>query len=471
MIISTLINLLLAVILAVAAIRKINAYWLIIVLFCYLTLHYSYAALYLLSFEPFYAFHERTQPGVKLIGLGFILFSLILLLSRFRQYLFSRQSITQNKSIIVALLGWVIAISVYWLSAYLHDGTFPGGTALQDVVSAGLLSVITIGLSTVLPWQQPLSERTMANLNRAALCILLIIVAIGFYEVVSLKAWAGSNIKESADRVFRERRASSLLFNPNVLGFWGAFLSMFASYSYAISPGIRKWAAAILVLAGWAVFLSGSRSGFILALCMLCLVPLLHFAAARRDFQKELLWPPIFFIGSIGSTAVLVELIDSLTDRMVDALHVLHFLAYRFISIPVVLGSYFWSPPTGQFEGNAYNTQQFVNIDGRLNPSALLPDNGFLAMYQDGGPMSLIFWIVFFGILVLQGTKVLFKEPKPESAYALSLVLGCAISAVFARTFQIFPFWVMIGLALGLALAWFKKVDGAVSSATGKPDL
>jgi hypothetical protein len=67
-------------------------------------------------------------------------------------------------------------------------------------------------------------------------------------------------------------------------------------------------------------------------------------------------------------------------------------------------------------------------------------------------------WIFIWIYLIYIGIKVLRISPGIRSVYTLSILLGCTFSAIFLRAFQVFPFWVMIAMALGLSLSWFQIV-------------
>jgi hypothetical protein len=82
----------------------------------------------------------------------------------------------------------------------------------------------------------------------------------------------------------------------------------------------------------------------------------------------------------------------------------------------------------------------------------------------------LVFWIVLWAVLVILGFKSLRNLPGVNSAYALSLVIGCAFSAVCMRAFQVFPFWVMISLALSLCLSWYAVALGKSVPVNDKKD-
>jgi len=97
-----------------------------------------------------------------------------------------------------------------------------------------------------------------------------------------------------------------------------------------------------------------------------------------------------------------------------------------------------------------------IVVKGKL--SADIVDNGYLAMLHNTGWTGLMIWIFIWIYLIYIGIKVLRISPGIRSAYTLAILLGCAFSAIFLRAFQVFPFWVMIAMALGLSLSWFQIV-------------
>ncbi len=97
-----------------------------------------------------------------------------------------------------------------------------------------------------------------------------------------------------------------------------------------------------------------------------------------------------------------------------------------------------------------------MSIQGRFESPIV--DNGYLAMLQDVGWLGLVAWLALWLVLVGMGLQAIRRAPGVRSAYSLSTVLGCALAAVFMRAFQVFPFWVIISLVLGLCIAWFNNV-------------
>ena len=47
-----------------------------------------------------------------------------------------------------------------------------------------------------------------------------------------------------------------------------------------------------------------------------------------------------------------------------------------------------------------------------------------------------------------------------NSTYALSAIFTCLFLAIFVRSFQVYPIWVMVSISLGLSLSWFQTIIG-----------
>jgi len=470
---STILNIAIALLLAVYAIRNKSASSLFFSLFLYVTFHYSYAALPVFSpffnIDEFEALHRQTQAGVKLVGFGFLFFILGLLIKRNRRRLFSGIHNSSEKWIGTMFLLWGFMVFVHWVVDAI-GGEYPAKIALQDIFSSFLMVIFSWGFGSVLQTQQNLPIAIQGKACRLLLAVLSLMVAIGMWEILSFRAYSGSPL-DSGEYV---RRANSLLFNPNVLGFWCAFVTIFAAFTFHSNMWPRKLSVLIIVLAGYGILLSGSRSGLIICLFLLGIASLLLFTVRKRIPEIATFRPLLIFVTGIGTIGLFLEGLDKVTGSTVKSLHAMALLVDRFIAIPLAIVSYTFSK-LSLFDG--YNPSSLsenktsllsksevrqettaIAIEGRLNADDVLVDNGYLAMLHDGGWPAFVIWIALWAVFVVLGLQSLRKSPGVNSAYALSLVVGCAFSAMFMRAFQVFPFWVMIAMALGISLSWFIPV-------------
>ena len=97
MLISFITNGLIALLLCFYIIKKKNVYSLFFALFLYITLHYSYSAVFTIFYPQDYrVMHKSTQIGAKLTGICFLLFTIIMLIWQNRKHI-KNQLVGVNK--------------------------------------------------------------------------------------------------------------------------------------------------------------------------------------------------------------------------------------------------------------------------------------------------------------------------------------------------------------------------------------
>ena len=84
-------------------------------------------------------------------------------------------------------------------------------------------------------------------------------------------------------------------------------------------------------------------------------------------------------------------------------------------------------------------------------------------MYHDAGGWVLLVWLVLWMIIIGTGVKSFRTNPGINSVYALSGISTCIFSAIFIRSFQVYPVWIMIAIVLGVSLAWIHRVTPQTS--------
>jgi hypothetical protein len=453
-VISTIINITIAFLLSIYIIKNKNAFSLFICLFLYMTFHYSYAVIPI--FSPFFnideytVLHNQTQTGAKLVGFGYLFFVLSVIFGRYRRYFFSGIHYSTEKWLGSIFLLWGLMVFSHW-TLKIVGGEYPSKVAFQDMFSSFLMVMFSWGFGTVLQTQKDIALTDIERSGKLLLVILITVVSIGTWEILSLRTHSGANI-DSGEYLYR---AHSLLFNPNVLGFWCAFLAIFTAFSFHSNIWSRKLSTLMIILTGYGILLSGSRSGLIICLFFLCMASVLLFGVPKRISKIATFRPLLTFIASLGTIGLLLKGFDTVTGRMLKGLHAMTLLVDRFVDMPKQISDYLFYRFSGnEIIKNIPASDPGFNIHARLNASVAVPDNGYLAMLEDGGWPVLIAWILLWILLVAIGVQTLRKAPGIRSSYSLSAVLGCGLSAMFMRSFQEFPFWVMISLALGLCLSW-----------------
>ena len=171
--------------------------------------------------------------------------------------------------------------------------------------------------------------------------------------------------------------------------------------------------------------------------------------------------PFVIFVAGLVIIGSLLTGLDKIAGHTLKGLYNMAMLVERFVDMPKQILGYGSRKFSGEIVfQNMPGSDSGYNIDSRLTTTAAVPDNGYIAMLQDGGWPSLVAWVILWLLLVGIGVQALRKAPGIRSAYSLSVVIGCALSGMFVRAFQVFPFWVMISLSLSLCLTWYSIVFG-----------
>jgi hypothetical protein len=428
-------------------------------------MHYSYSAIAIFWPNKVYILRESTQIGAKITGIGFLLFIITMLLCRYRKLLFENIFTEVNKFAGLSFLLWLFMITTHWITKGLNN-EFPTPLTMQNIFSSCLLCIIFIGFGAVLPQQPKIATERLEKFCNIIAIIISLIVLIAAYEIITLHAWCGAYKTESNEYVWR---ASSILFNPNLLGFWCVFVALFAGFIFHTKILPQKLPILIIVLCGLGMFLSGSRSSFLISFLSFSLITmLLLFQKKNRLESRDIFLPFGVFIVSILSAIIIVKIGIILTDYEFDWLKALSLLADRFVFIPVEILSFTLIAFSNHIEviskvvasaaSSASSHLQLskasaISIHGRFSKD--LVDNGYLVMLEDASWTGLTAWIIIWLFLFYIAMKAYRRSPGVKNTYALTMIFSCAFSAVFVRSFQVFPFWVLMSLVLGLCVACF----------------
>ncbi len=475
----TIINSIIVITLGIIVIKRRNRYSIIFALFLYISLHYTYTALPIFWLNKFGHLRLCTQLGAKLIGIGFLFISAGLLFFQNKKRIISNIRLEVNKWLYITFGLWILMVGISW-AVGIANQNFPSSIALHDILSAFLLVMFALIFAFSLKSQSVDNPDSLKKMWQVLLVLVIIMNIISLYQVLFFKCFAYTPNK-SGDL---EVRACALLFNPNVLGFWYAIIASTFAYAYHSQKCSKGLSALILILTSFGIFLSGSRSGLLICLFMLGISALLQFWISRRDKKLNSFYPVLIFISGLTVIGLVFKILDSLTKQSYECLHALSVLVDRFAYMPREIITYGLIKLTGctisflalladaagysisieyllkfnDFLNKDISTSVFISIDGRLNADLALVDNGYLAMYNDVGWPGLLAWIFLWIVFIRQGVKILRVEPGTSSAYALAAVLSCLFSAIFMRLFQVFPFWILVAMILGISLSWFQTV-------------
>jgi hypothetical protein len=443
-----LINVLLVIFLFFILTRKRDVATLLMVLFMYGTLHFGFAAIVLATNESaeFLAALHNEGGGVlaklstlSLLGVVFVLLSV----HAYHAFWLSQRS---DKKIVL----YVIVVMGALLCGYLLNIKQGDWLQLKNVISLeAMLTFILIGFLAANSVQTTNVEKFYPWLLGGML-ILGGVDCIAIYEVLTHKTWAGTPDSSGA-WVYR---GSSILFNPNLFGFWAALIYLGFAYGMHACKMYPKIMLLGMVLASIAIYFSGSRSSGYLLLGILFIPTLL--------IKKQFHWLPLItlpltiLIIYAGAAWLALPFISSSVGWLEIAL-----LGERFAAIPVQVINYVLMK--GDFLRLFINdipgsvpVQIVESIEGRFVGER--PDAAWLVLYQDVGWFGLGAVILAVCMLVARGVRICISHPSPSSVYAFAVLCYCLMIG-FVMRFQIFPVWIFISLVIIVCLVLWRQLE------------
>jgi len=449
----------------------------------YITFHYAYSAIPFFIGNP-YLWRTETQIGAKIIGFLFILLSVIELYRRYAIKTIRRYKLSWNITLGGISLAWLFGTLLFWLIGFYAQNS-PSRVMIQDTLSVSIMIMLIFGIAFSLKENSITEENSWEKIAKLSFPVLVSMAAVGFYQILFAQTAAGVSL-ENGEYV---RRASSFLFNPNVLGFWASLVVFFFSYACHSSLYTNRFSISMMIIAGFCIFLSGSRSSALICLFLLCLSGATTIFSRNRRSRLNAFAP---MVGMVAATVVLfstIRIVDSAFGHAVSWLRSCSLLVDRFLAIPGLLGLYIGNkigssyPRLGsiirdlvpmpvshqivdleKFQMTDPNSANILlNIEHRIDFNSEMADNGFIAIFEAGGWQGLLPWVLFWVLLLGFGFRMYYRRRDVNSGYALTVILGCAFSALFMRLFQVFPFWVMVALCLGPTFSWIFRDDSARS--------
>ncbi len=434
---------------------------LLLVLFVYGTLHFGFATPALATSESASLLVElHTEGGGILAKLSaFVLLGVV----------FTRLSVLAYDTWLCNQLGEREVVSPVLMAmgilfcGYLLNIRPDDWLQLQNVVSMeAFLVLLLLGYLGIKG-----RARDVANLHSWAfggLLLLLITDCIAIYEVVTQSSWAGT-LESSGAKVYR---ASSLLFNPNLLGFWASLIYLGCAYGMheCKEKGYRGWLFWGMILAAIAIYFSGSRSAGYLLLGALFVSSML--TKGRSRWLPLTILPMTMLVIYVGAAWVMPTVLPGK-----EGWHEIALLGNRFAQAPLYLVKY-----SLQLFGAADIISRIdilsevisnisvppevtASIEGRFEGSGR--DAGWLVLYQDVGWLGVgtILWSSFKSLQ--WALRAYFVQHSVASVYALTAVCYCLMTGLVMR-FQIFPVWVFMGVILIPCLVFWTQ---AVNSKSG----
>ena len=428
-------NVLIVISLLFIIIRRRDVTTLLLVLFVYGTLHFGFAAIALTDTESaslLIALHNDGGGVLAELATLSLLGVVFVLLSRYayRAYLLSHGR--EKKVILHFLLVMGALLCGYILN--IRDGDW---LQLKNVISLeAMLAFLLIGYLGAIG-AHTLNVAKAYSWSLAGLLILGVAVCIAFYEVFNHQSWAGT-LESSGAMVYR---ASSVLFNPNLFGFWASLVYLGCAYGMHSCKEYRRLMLCGMVLASIGIYLSGSRSAGYLLLGILFISTVL--------LKERLRWVPLIILPvtmlTIYAGAAWLAAPSVSSNK---GWHELALLGERFIAAPLHLINYIWG-------SIGIPDEVTVAIEGRFVGNGR--DAGWFVLYQDVGWLGLVAVIWASCMLVVWGMRAYVTHPNPSSVYALAILFYCLLTG-FVMRFQIFPVWLFISIVLIPCLVFWRQL-------------
>jgi len=428
----------------------------LLALIFFMTLHHGYAVLPLLfdkglNYASSIHFNALLLP--KLVGALFLSGVTFAVLWRYKA--------TLSGLLRLVHLRVPIALTALFLISAVLIFTFGESTSLAafDLLSMMGLLALSMAVGVLLLEGDEKKQPVIATLYFPIAVLSVLVAGVAFIEVISHSAWAVFPLRDGR-LVYR---ASSTLFNPNMLGLWSVAIVLLGTYAWDGAYRSR-WIAAILMLSGSVcIFLAGSRSSLLLSVAVLCGLILLRWKSGELLTSMK---AALVFFGLFSLVLTAAAWSSSKASPDYPGVRSLEVLSERFILIPETLLHFVVGqripPPAAESPAaeSPAAESDMVAIEGRLSGERV--DNGYLAIKDDFGWFALLFWVLMLGYLLLQGLRKFYASPDKTGAYAVSLLVLLIMEAFVMRSFQVFPAWGGVALALGAFCFWLNTGEQAI---------
>lgn len=443
------VNVLIVVSLLLILIRKRDAVTLLLVLCVYGTLHFSFAVFALASNEPssfLIALHNDGGGILAKLSALLLLGVIFFLLSRHAYDAFLSSHFSEKKVAFQILLVMGAILCGYILN-YRHGDwlQFKNVISFEAMLAFLLLGFLgAIGVRTT-------NATKFYSWGFGGLLILSATDCIAICEVFYHHSWAGT-FESSGAMVYR---ASSILFNPNLLGFWASLVYLGCSYSLHEQKECRGMILVAMILASIAIYFSGSRSTGYLLLGVTFFIALL---IKQRFYLLSLMVLPFTMLTIyVGTVWLAMPLVSSREGWSEIAL-----LGKRFAAtLPYALNYLLTSL---SFPNFFYDLPPEVvqSVEGRFTGE--LADSGWLILYNDTGKLGLAAVIFTCCMLIARDVRAYTLYPSASTVYPLVMLVYILMAGLVMR-FQIFPVWLFISLIVSTCLVFWQRLGCLTSYA------
>jgi hypothetical protein len=292
-------------------------------------------------------------------------------------------------------------------------------------------------------------NRSLRGILPFLLWLLFLVVAFGFYEVMSQKAWATYHATNGSWIL----RASSIFFSPGWFGPWLALMwiiQMYTSQARLVSLNISLFGTAIC---GAGVFISGSRITLMTIMILLTILYLMNGKSERRYITVEALT-------FVSMFCITVFFFYMMFDQVAvnSSFYSLSALAKRWAELPINLSSYVFSKFDLYFSSHSIPPEFVSVIEDRVSGSNR--DSAFLTVFDRGGVISFsgLFVLLFFwgyGILI----HLKSKATSISKSYAVLLFVYFIGAGIHSRVLQAFPPWILAGSLVIATSLWLTRSE------------
>jgi hypothetical protein len=445
------------------ALRHVGHGWtVLLLLYAYGTLHFGFAIFSIFGFQNrsmVVALHLYSTPVVlKALAMAVWIGALLVLLARLAPATCVRPEVesrflTRGACLLGVLaavwLGKLMAPALTGVPAefglpanWLEIKGAISAVATWATALAGTLALLSDKRVGQLSWP----TATAWSLGPALLGLVIIVAAVSLAEL-----WTGLAYASEIRGAYVASRASSTLFNPNVLGLWAAFTTIGVALLYCENLISKKAMRVLCVLLAFAILASGSRSAFIpLVIAWLLLIAGLRFksrtqscsaTAAGLTWSISLVAFSVIAHGSafVGAHGNLIESLIWNSNRLFGSFTVT--FVYILSMLSIVPEGWAVLPENAQ-----------MSMDGRFVAKGSGVDSDYLAILIAGGWEVLAVWLSLWLFVALQAASGFWRTRHRNFCYAGVLIALSGMAGLGMRATQLFPVSIFVAIALAWAL-------------------
>lgn len=410
------------------------------------------------------ALHEYAwSPAPKIFGILVWICGCVLLLRKLRWGHFVG---TERHPRLLVEIAWLLGILVIVWPGSMLASRVPEISSAPTLKTLwfefkGPASSLATWLTAVLGALALISDRERSagsvrwSLELPLLGLVVTVTAFAVAELWTGRAWASE-----MRGLFIASRASSTLFNPNVLGLWASFTLV--GVALLNNEGSLSTVATrvLCVLLAIVTLASGSRSAFVLVIAamaiLICGLWLDSPAAGLRMAKTGLTWVialaaislsphVLMFFGGYGN---LLESLIRNADRLVGSFGMIA----RYLIPETIVSHAEWAvlPNDG-----------LLALDGRFPqpPDWSGSDNDYLSIAADGRPVVLTVWLSIWSLALLRAIRGLWRTRHRFFVYGAGLIVLSALAGMGMRTTQVFPVSLFVAITLAWALFWISHSE------------